>query len=73
MPATEKRPRPMFDAEELFSYEEVAARLKATPRQVRRWTDDRKFNPDGIVALPRGRRIYGWALNEFIAQRVLGA
>ncbi len=64
--------RPLFEPGELYTPEEVAERLKASPRQLRRWIDERRFPEGGVVNLPRGRRVYGWAANEFVGARVLG-
>ena len=62
-----------FESDELYTPGEIAERLKATQRQVRRWVDERRFPDGGVLDLPRGRRIYGWALNDFVAARTLGA
>ena len=67
------KPRSLFNPDEMFSPEEVGERLKASHRQVRRWIEDGRFPNGGVIELPRGRRIWGWALNEFVASRTLGA
>ncbi len=66
---SKKVPVPLFADDEVCTYEEVAERLKCTPRKIRRWVDDRKFPEGGVIWLPRGRLIYGWAVNEFVAAR----
>ena len=38
-------------------------------RSVRRWIEDGRFREGGVLPLPRGRRVYGWALNQFVAER----
>ncbi len=59
----------LFEANETYAPEEIGERLKVTPRQARRWVDDRRFPQGGVIDLPRGRRVWGWALNEFVAER----
>lgn len=73
MPKTADQPTLVFEPGEVYTQDEVAERLKVTPRMVRRWCDERRFTEGSVIDLPRGRRIYGWALNEFISQRTLGA
>ena len=62
----------LFQDQEVYTPAEIGHRLKATTRQARRWIDEQKIDPKGVIELPRGRLVYGWALNEFIAGRVLG-
>ncbi len=61
--------RLLFEEGEVFSPAEISEVLKVTPRMVRRWIDERKLPEGGVVGLPRGRLIYGWAVNEFVAER----
>jgi hypothetical protein len=63
------RPRLAFDADTVYSPAEIAATLKATPRAVRQWVYDGLIADDGVIRLPRGLRVYGWALNDFLAER----
>jgi len=50
-------------AERLLTYADAAELTAASERQVRRWVEEGKL---GFVQLPRGRRITGRQLAEFI-------
>ena len=69
MSKTAGRSRIEFEPDDVFSPAEIAARLKETTRAVRQWVYDGRFDPEGVIRLPRTIRIYGWALNEFLADR----
>jgi hypothetical protein len=69
MAKTKQSPAPveLFERDELFSPEEITKRLKLrSPRQVRDWITEGRFPQAAIITLPQGRRIFGWALNDFI-------
>jgi hypothetical protein len=63
------RPRLAFEQDTVYSPAEIASALKATPRAVRQWVYDGLIADDGVIRLPRGLRVYGWALNDFLAGR----
>lgn len=56
--------------ERLLTPAEVADQCRATPRQVRRWLDERRL---AFVELPRGRRVPESALHAFLARRTVEA
>lgn len=67
MPTTAQRAPPAAtDPDAVFTYDEAAEVLKVTPRQVRRWVAERKI---GYSQLPRGRRLLGRHITEFISSR----
>ena len=73
MPVTSvAKPHKLFDDREVYTPVEIGVRLKATTRQARRWIEEQKIDPEGVIELPRGRLVYGWALNAFVAGRILG-
>lgn len=68
MPKTTTRPRVEFEPERPYSTAEVADKLNTSQRQIRQWFYDGRFADDSVIELPRGLRIYGWALNELLAE-----
>lgn len=56
----------LFSPDEIYTAEEIAEKLKATPRQVRRWCDEGRLP---YVNLPKGRRISGQAMIDFLRGR----
>ena len=69
MSKTASRSRIEFEPDDVFSPAEIAETLKVTSRSIRQWVYDGLIPDDGVIRLPRGLRIYGWALNEFLADR----
>jgi hypothetical protein len=68
----QKPPRPdvlICEHDEVYTYLEIAEALKVSVRQVRRWVEGRRFPEGGVIRFPRGTRLYGWAVNEFAAER----
>jgi excisionase family DNA binding protein len=58
--------RAVAEPELLLTQAEVADQLRATPRQVRRWLDERKL---AFVMLPQGRVVPADAVERFVASR----
>jgi excisionase family DNA binding protein len=57
----------LFDPGELYTLADVAERCKVTERQVLRWTHEGRVE---FVRLPRGRRILGQRMIDFLRGRV---
>jgi len=58
----------VFSAGDLYTLEEVAEKVKGTPRQVRRWTDEGRLE---FIKLPQGRRILGQTMIDFLSGRTV--
>ena len=67
--APKRQPYDLFDPMAVFTTEEIAITLRVSATAVRSWLREGKLDPEGIVDLPRGRRVYGWALNQFVRDR----
>jgi len=69
MSAPPAAPKKCYDVPELLlTPVEAADTLRATPRQVRRWMDERKLR---FVERPRGRVIPVSAISEFVESRMV--
>jgi excisionase family DNA binding protein len=64
----QRAPPDVIDPEAVFTYAEAAEVLKVSERQVRRWVSERTI---GSVQYPRGRRLLGRQLAEFLSGRVV--
>ena len=71
MATTAHRSHQVFEPNARYTPEEVAEEFKVTLGQVRRWMREGRFPEGGVIQLPQERRIFGWALNQFIAERTL--
>lgn len=72
MPKTATRSEPVgrIEPSEPYTYEEIAAFARATPRQVRRWVEEGRL---GYVQYPQGRRVLGRHFLDFIEGRSVSA
>lgn len=68
-PQHRQQPDDLFEVMSVYTTDEIAAQLHVSPTAVRNWLRDGKLDPSGIIDLPRGRRVYGWALNQFVRDR----
>jgi excisionase family DNA binding protein len=60
--------RKATDPGAVLTRDQVAERLGVTPRQVKRWIDERRI---GFIQLPQGRRITEAQLTEFVNSRAV--
>jgi hypothetical protein len=58
----------VFSRGETYTPEEIAAKIKASPRQIRRWMSEGKLQ---FTDLPRGRRILGEWIIDFLSGRTV--
>lgn len=68
MPTTQRASPDVIDPDAVFTYAEAADALKVSERQVRRWVSERKI---GSVQYPRGRRLLGSQIAEFLSGRIV--
>jgi len=65
---TVNRPRQVFEPEALYTADEVAERLKTTPKAIKQKVYKRELPEGGWFKGLNGPRIWGWALNQYLAE-----
>jgi hypothetical protein len=70
----EHRPQPddLFEPLSVYSTEEIATKLHISATAIRNWVREGRFDPSGVIDLPRGRRVYGWTINQYLRNRRMG-
>ncbi len=69
-----RRSRPdLFADDQVYSVTEIADALSVSASMVVAWCRDERIDPEGVIILPRGRRVHGWAINAFIRSLKSGA
>lgn len=73
-PRPEHRARPddLFLPMEVYTTNQIAAKLSISATAIRNWIREGRFDANGVIDLPRGRRIYGWAINSYLRNRRMG-
>jgi excisionase family DNA binding protein len=64
--ATDSLWEQLFDPASLYTVDEVAEKVRGSGRMVRRWLAEGRVP---FVELPKGRRIQGQAMIDFLAER----
>ncbi len=63
------RPRQVYDPDERYTLAEIAEREKTTVKAINHQIEDGKFPRGGIFTALRQKRVWGWAVNQWLADR----